>query len=167
MVVGDCSDFLPAAQSRGERVGGFAGDMGAVGFPFLGCMPCFSAATFRHCQPIHLARRFVWFRFPLFAMAVVFWLGGTERMINAMLLSVGLGMITHVHHPAAEIFNSWANHGRLSWPYGDLGPGQLSCQGMFACVRGGGCDCHLEQPRTASWAAIIALISIVGVGDDR
>jgi O-antigen ligase len=104
---------------------------------------------------------FVWFRFPLFAMAVAFWLGRDKRMINAMLLSVGLGMVAMCVILAAEILIVGANQGRLSWPYGDLVPGNYlakACLPAFVVVVA---IATSSNGRTASWAAIIALISIV------
>ena len=35
---------------------------------------------------------FAWIRFPIFAMAIVFWLGRDSRLIYGILLSVGVGM---------------------------------------------------------------------------
>ena len=134
-------------------------DMGAVGVPFLGRMPPLSI-------PFTLAGLFGWrsirlVPLSLFAMAVAFWLGRDKRMINAMLLSVGLGMVAMCVILAAEILIVGANQGRLSWPYGDLVPGNYlakSCLPAFLVVVA---IATSSNGRTASWAAIIALISIV------
>ena len=82
-------------------------------------------------------------------------------MVNGMLLSVGLGMVAMCVILAAEILIVGNNQERLSWPYGDLVPGNYlakACLPAFVVVvaiatssRGG----------IASCAAIIALVSIV------
>ena len=64
-----------------------------------------------------------WFRFPLFAMAVVFWLGRDMRMTHAMLASCFVGMVIMCGILMAEIIVVGSQSGRLSWPYGDLVPG--------------------------------------------
>jgi O-antigen ligase len=54
-----------------------------------------------------------------------------------------------------------ANHGRLSWPYGDLVPGNYlakACLPAFVVLVA---IATSSNRRTASWAAIIALISIM------
>ena len=67
--------------------------MGAPGISVLDSMPCFGGAS-SSLPAYSLGEIFVWFRFPLFAMAVAFWLGRDRRLVNAMLLSVGVGMLT-------------------------------------------------------------------------
>ena len=64
-----------------------------------------------------------WFRFPLFAMATAFWLGRDRRLLHAMLLSTGLGLLAMCGILTAEILIEGHKHGRLEWPYGDLVPG--------------------------------------------
>jgi len=62
---------------------------------------------------------------------------------------------------AAEILIVGANQGRLSWPYGDLVPGNYlakACLPAFLVVVA---IATSSNGWTASWAAIIALISIV------
>ena len=66
---------------------------------------------------------FIWFRFPLFAMAAVFWLGIDRRMIYAMMLTTLFGLLIMCGILTAEIFIEGQKGGRLSWPYGDLVPG--------------------------------------------
>jgi O-antigen ligase len=83
-----------------------------------------------------LGETFSWFRFPLFAMATVFWLGKDKRLIYLMLLSTGVGMMIMTGILTAEILIQGQTHGRLLWPYGDLNPGNyLAKAGMPAfCV---------------------------------
>ena len=40
-----------------------------------------------------LQESLIWFRFPLFAMATVFWLARDRRLLYAMILSAGVGMM--------------------------------------------------------------------------
>ena len=132
-----------------------------VRLAFLFWAACLLSAFLSPLPAYSVGEAFVWFRFPLFAMAVVFWLGRDKRMINAMLLSIGLGMVAMCVILAAEILIVGANQGRLSWPYGDLVPGNYlakACLPAFVVVVA---IATSSNGRTASWAAIIALISIV------
>jgi O-antigen ligase len=63
---------------------------------------------------------FVWIRFPLFAMAVVFWLAQDKRIFYLMLLSTALGFLIMCVILTAEIIHNGEIGQRLSWPYGDL-----------------------------------------------
>ena len=132
-----------------------------VRLAFLFWAACLLSAFLSPLPAYSVGEAFVWFRFPLFAMAVAFWLGRDKRMINAMLLSIGLGMVAMCVILAAEILIVGANQGRLSWPYGDLVPGNYlakACLPAFVVVVA---IATSSNGRTASWAAIIALISIV------
>ena len=132
-----------------------------VRLAFLFWAACLLSAFLSPLPAYSVGEAFVWFRFPLFAMAVAFWLGRDKRMINAMLLSIGLGMVAMCVILAAEILIIGANQGRLSWPYGDLVPGNYlakACLPAFVVVVA---IATSSNGRTASWAAIIALISIV------
>ena len=66
---------------------------------------------------------FIWIRFPLFAMATVFWLGCDRRLLYAMMVSTALGLLVMCGILSAEILIEGQKGGRLSWPYGDLVPG--------------------------------------------
>ncbi|MCE2517539.1 MAG: O-antigen ligase family protein [Alphaproteobacteria bacterium] len=70
-----------------------------------------------------LGEALIWIRFPLFAMATVFWLAQDKRLLYAMLISTGLGMVAMCGILTAELIIVGQQHGRLSWPYGDLVPG--------------------------------------------
>ena len=132
-----------------------------VRLAFLFWATCLLSAFLSPLPAYSIGEAFVWFRFPLFAMAVAFWLGRDERMINAMLLSIGIGMMAMCVILAAETFMVGANEGRLSWPYGDLVPGNYlakACLPAFVVVVA---IATSSNGRTASWAAIIAIISIV------
>ena len=65
----------------------------------------------------------MWFRFPLFAMATMFWLGRDRRLLYAMMSSTFCGLIVMCCILSAELLIVGQVGGRLSWPYGDLVPG--------------------------------------------
>jgi len=101
-----------------------------------------------------------WFRFPLFAMATVFWLGTDKRLLYAMLVSTAIGMLIMMGILTAEMLIEGQKGGRLTWPYGDLVPGNyLAKVGlpaftvMVALAVG-------AKPRLASFMGILSLISI-------
>ena len=77
-----------------------------------------------------------WFRFPLFAMATAFWLGRDQRLLYVMLLSTAIGMMLMTGILTAEMLIEGQKDGRLTWPYGDLVPGNyLAKAGLPAfCV---------------------------------
>ncbi|MDB2528293.1 O-antigen ligase family protein [Alphaproteobacteria bacterium] len=97
---------------------------------------CLLSAAFSTAPGYALGEAFSWFRFPLFAMATVFWLGKDRRLIYLMLLSTGVGMMVMTGILTAEMLIEGQKNGRLVWPYGDLNPGNyLAKAGMPAfCV---------------------------------
>ena len=108
-----------------------------VRLAFLFWLVCLVSAALSPLPAYSLGETFVWFRFPLFAMAVTFWLGKDRRLVNAMLLSVGVGMIIMCLILVAEISFVGVQSGRLSWPYGDLVPGNYlakACLPAFVVV---------------------------------
>jgi len=84
---------------------------------------CLLSAGLSMAPSYALGEAFSWFRFPLFAMATVFWLGKDKRLIYLMLLSTGVGMMTMTTILFAEVFFEGFKDGRLVWPYGDAVPG--------------------------------------------
>ena len=69
-------------------------------------------------------------------MATAFWLGRDKRLLYAMLFSTGIGMILMTGILTAEFLIEGQKAGRLTWPYGDLMPGNyLAKAGLPAfCV---------------------------------
>ena len=135
--------------------------MAWVRLAFLFWTACLVSAAVSPLPTYSLGETFVWFRFPLFAMAVAFWLGKDKRLLHAMLLSIGSGMIIMCLILAAEILIVGVNGGRLSWPYGDLVPGNYlakACLPAFVVLVS---IATSSDGRVASWAAITVLISIV------
>ena len=132
-----------------------------VRLAFLFWAACLLSAALSSLPAYSLGETFVWFRFPLFAMAIAFWLGKDERLLYAMLLSAGIGMIILCLILAAEMYVVGNAGGRLSWPYGDLVPGNYlakACLPTFVVVVA---IATSSDRHTASWAGIVAMISIV------
>ncbi len=90
---------------------------------FLFWAVCLLAAITSPHPVYSFGETFVWLRFPLFAMAVAFWLGRDKRLVYAMLFSIGAGMLIMCAINAAELILIGQVSERLSWPYGDLVPG--------------------------------------------
>ncbi|MEC8109145.1 MAG: O-antigen ligase family protein [Pseudomonadota bacterium] len=97
---------------------------------------CLLSASLSSAPYYSLGEAISWFRFPLFAMATAFWLGRDKRLLYAMLLSTGIGMMLMTGILTAEMLIEGQKHGRLTWPYGDLVPGNyLAKAGLPAfCV---------------------------------
>ena len=70
-----------------------------------------------------LGEAFVWIRFPLFAFASCFWLAKSRQIVIAMMGITVLGMVIMTGILIAEVLIVGQQGGRLSWPYGDLVPG--------------------------------------------
>jgi len=92
-----------------------------VGFAFW--IWCIIAGAVSDFPAYSVGEAIVWFRFPLFAMATVFWLARDKRLLYAMLISTALGLVVMCGILTAEIMIVGQQGGRLSWPYGDLVPG--------------------------------------------
>ena len=109
---------------------------GWVRAAFIFWFVCLLSASLSSAPTYALGEAMSWFRFPLFAMATVFWLGRDKRLIYAMLLSTGIGMMMMTGILTAEMLIEGQKGGRLTWPYGDLVPGNyLAKAGLPAfCV---------------------------------
>ena len=103
-------------------------------FAFWGV--CLLSAALSDLPAYSLGEAFIWIRFPLFAMASCFWLATDKRLLYAMMGMTMLGMIIMTGILTAEVLIVGQQGGRLSWPYGDLVPGNyLAKAGLPAfCV---------------------------------
>ena len=103
-------------------------------FAFWGV--CLLSAALSEMPAYSLGEAFIWIRFPLFAMASCFWLATDKRLLYAMMGMTMLGMIIMTGILTAEVLIVGQQGGRLSWPYGDLVPGNyLAKAGLPAfCV---------------------------------
>lgn len=128
---------------------------------FLFWAICLFSAAISVTPSYALSEAFIWFRFPLFAMATVFWLGKDKRFLYAMLISTGIAMFVMTGILTAEMLIEGQKGGRLTWPYDDLVPGNyLSKVGlpaftvMVALAIG-------AKPRLAFFMGILSLITII------
>lgn len=90
---------------------------------FLFWAACLVSAAFSKIPLYSFTEAFIWFRFPLFAMACVFWLGVDKRLIYAMLSTTTMALLIMCVILLAELYFIGQVNGRLSWPYGDLTSG--------------------------------------------
>ena len=98
---------------------------GWVRFGLFFWLACILAGAVSPLPRYSVGEAIVWFRFPLFAMAVVFWLGRDRRLVYGMFLSIGAAMMVMSIILAAELLIIGQTHSRLTWPYGDLVPGNF------------------------------------------
>lgn len=122
---------------------------------------CLLAAALSSLPIYSLGEVFAWFRFPLFAMATAFWLGRDRRLLYLMILSTGIGMVAMCGILTAEILIVGPQGGRLSWPYGDLVPGNyLTKVGLPAFIVAVALATSFSN-KIARVGAVVALLSIV------
>ena len=128
---------------------------------FLFLLVCIVSSLFSALPGYALQESLIWFRFPLFAMATVFWFAQDKRLLYAMLFSTGVGMMMMTGILTAEMIVEGQKGGRLTWPYNDLVPGNyLSKVGlpaftvMVALAVGG-------SRKIAGLMALTSLITIV------
>ena len=97
---------------------------------------CLLSSAMSSLPTYSLGEAFVWIRFPLFAFASCFWLARNRQMVIAMMGMTMLGMVIMTGILTAEVLIVGQQGGRLSWPYGDLVPGNyLAKAGLPAfCV---------------------------------
>ena len=128
---------------------------------FLFWIICLVAAASSSLPAYSIGETVAWFRFPLFAMATAFWLGRDTRLLYLMILSTGVGMVVMCGILTAEVIIVGPQGGRLSWPYGDLVPGNyLAKVGLPAFVVAVAFATSLKGP-LARLGALAALLSIV------
>ena len=128
---------------------------------FLFWAVCFVAAATSSLPLYSIGETAAWFRFPLFAMATVFWLGRDPRLLYLMILSTGVGLVMMCGILTAEVIIVGPQGGRLSWPYGDLVPGNyLAKVGLPAFLVAVAFATSLSN-RLAGVGGVVALLSIV------
>ena len=122
---------------------------------------CIFAGAVSEFPAYSVGEAVAWFRFPLLAMATAFWLARDRRLLYAMLVSTAIGLVVMCGILTAEILIEGQKSGRLSWPYGDLVPGNYVAKvglpaftimvALAVSVRG----------RVAALSGIIALFTMV------
>jgi len=95
---------------------------------FIFLAVCLLSAASSSMSSYATSESLLWFRFPLFAMATVFWLGQDKRLLYAMLVSTALGMILMSGILVLELIVEGQKGGRLTWPYGDKVSGNYLCK---------------------------------------
>ena len=122
---------------------------------------CIISASLSEMPGYSLGEAAVWIRFPLFAFASAFWLARDPRILMAMLFSMAIGVLIMTGILFAEYMIMGQHEGRLSWPYGDLNPGNyLAKAGLpFFCVLVA--LAVSENSKAAGLAASLAFITIV------
>ncbi|MEC8210056.1 MAG: O-antigen ligase family protein [Pseudomonadota bacterium] len=128
---------------------------------FLFLLVCIVSSLFSALPGYALQESLIWFRFPVFAMATVFWFAQDKRLLYAMIFSTGIGMMVMTGILTVEMIVEGQKGGRLTWPYDDLVPGNyLSKVGlpaftiMVAIAIGG-------SRKIAGFMALTSLITIV------
>ena len=128
---------------------------------FLFLLVCIVSSLFSALPGYALQESLIWFRFPLFAMATVFWFAQDKRLLYAMIFSTGIGMMVMTGILTVEMIVEGQKGGRLTWPYDDLVPGNylqklgfLLSAVMVAIAIGG-------SRKVAGFMALTSLITIV------
>ena len=128
---------------------------------FLFLLVCIVSSLFSALPGYALQESLIWFRFPLFAMATVYWFAQDKRLLYAMIFSTGIGMMVMTGILTVEMIVEGQKGGRLTWPYDDLVPGNyLTKVGlpaftvMVAIAIGG-------SRKVAGFMALTSLITIV------
>ena len=131
-----------------------------VKFTFLFWAVCILSALLSELPIYSLGEAIAWFRFPLFAFASCFYFCKSKEIFYAMAISIFTGMLLMTGILIAEILVVGPQGGRLSWPYGDLTPGNYlakACLPMFCVLIA---LAVANKGKLSSTAAIISLITI-------
>ena len=121
---------------------------------------CILSALLSELPIYSLGEAIAWFRFPLFAFASCFYFCKSKEIFYAMAISIFTGMLLMTGILIAEILVVGPQGGRLSWPYGDLTPGNYlakACLPMFCVLIA---LAVANKGKLSSTAAIISLITI-------
>lgn len=121
-----------------------------------------SAAT--SSQPaVSLGETLIWGRFPIFAAATVFWLGADRRLLLMMMLISVVGMIIMSGILVTEFILSSGEKTRLSWPYGDLNPGNYLAKVSLVALLGVFITAFRGPPRLSASLALIVLLTVTAL----
>lgn len=131
-----------------------------VKFTFLFWAVCIVSALLSELPLYSLGEAIAWFRFPLFAFACCFYFCKSIEIFYAMAISILIGLILMTGILIAEILIVGPQGGRLSWPYGDLTPGNYlakACLPIFCVLVA---IAVANKGKLSATAAIISLITI-------
>jgi O-antigen ligase len=130
-----------------------------AGFGFWGV--CLLSSGLSADPAYALGEAVAWIRFPLFAMANAFWLARDRRLLYAMLFSTAIGLLAMCGILTAEFLIEGQKGGRLTWPYGDLIPGNyIADVGMPAFVIGMAFTVG-NASRLANKVGVIAIFTMI------
>ena len=122
---------------------------------------CLLSSAISSLPAYSLGEAFVWIRFPLFAFASCFWLARNWQMVIAMMGMTVLGMVIMTGILTAEVLIVGQQGGRLSWPYGDLVPGNyLAKAGLPAFCVLVALAVSSKRPINAA-ASVVSLVTII------
>jgi O-antigen ligase len=122
---------------------------------------CLLSSAMSSLPAYSLGEAFVWIRFPLFAFASCFWLARNRQMVIAMMGMTVLGMVLMTGILTAEVLIVGQQGGRLSWPYGDLVPGNyLAKAGLPAFCVLVALAVSAKRPVNAA-ASAVSLVTII------
>ena len=128
---------------------------------FLFWAVCLVAAATSSMPAYSIGETVAWFRFPLFALATVFWLGRDTRLLYLMILSTGIGMVVMCGILTAEVIIIGATEWPAVMALWRLVPGNyLAKVGLPAFVVAVAFATSLKGP-LARLGATAALLSIV------
>ena len=122
---------------------------------------CLLSSAMSSLPAYSLGEAFVWIRFPLFAFASCFWLARNRQMVIAMMGMTVVGMVLMTGILTAEVLIVGQQNGRLSWPYGDLVPGNyLAKAGLPAFCVLVALAVSAKRPVNAA-ASVVSLVTII------
>ena len=122
----------------------------------------FLSAALSPIPIVSLTEALAWMRFPIFAFAVVFWIGRDPELVELYLKMIFLAIFIMFIILSCEIAIKGQEHwGRLSWPFGDLVSGNyLNKIGLptiiFACFVA--VNNHFTKYRVAMVAYILVFL---------
>ncbi len=128
-------------------------------FLFLGI--CLLSSVNSKMSAYAISESVAWFRFPLFAIATVFWYGQDKRLLYLMLLSTATGMILMTGILTVEMILEGQKAGRLAWPYGDFVSGNYLIKVGLPAIVVMAALAVSSRPKDAMWMAGFSLITMV------
>jgi hypothetical protein len=110
-----------------------------------------------------LGEAFIWIRFPIFAMASIYWLGKDKNLLYAMLISTAIAMMIMTTILLVEYFieGHYLHQGRrLTWPYGDKVPGNYLAKVSLPVFTAMAAVALSSYKNFRGWATFLLLITI-------
>ena len=105
---------------------------------------------------------FIWIRFPLFAMATMFWLGVDRRLLVLMYICTASALLLMCGILTVEMLVEGFKP-RLSWPYGDWVTGNYLAKVGLPVVVGAMALAMSRSGRLAFFAALFVLTCLIFV----